>query len=531
MAAESPSHSGVAGRAGGAPADGSAGGDVDDGATDRSPLAAGKPAAARTSAAGKLDAGPAAADSVVSANDAEVGEADNGAGFGGDNGGGFAKAGTDAPATGDESAATAGASDAQAETGAGTTAASATKPTVGARAGAGSTSRAARKKGKSRISARTDPAAPAGPPSAAAQASADGTDDEPATEPGATTGEGEGPAAAVTELPAAGSRSKVPAARSADRTVITASVDSARSADADAATDADADAATGADAAAGGAVVGVPLARQPEGTEQLSSFVGSGRPAWTPMPVQPRHFGDKGVTVLGTTLTRRQTGIALAIVLALIVGLVLIVVNVFGSGGDKKGSTTARPVATAKGTKPAAVVPTPSQRTTAAASAPATSAPVSSAPADTGWAVTLPAGWSMYRDPTGFSVPVPAGVSISHQGSEVYFRKDYRLLIVDQTDQPQPDPVADWKRQEADRSGTYQDYQRIAIVPVDYFLKAADWEFTYTTSSGNPQHVVKRGLIAGPHQAYGISWFTSPADWAAGQKDLQLIYQGFQPRR
>jgi hypothetical protein len=114
----------------------------------------------------------------------------------------------------------------------------------------------------------------------------------------------------------------------------------------------------------------------------------------------------------------------------------------------------------------------------------------------------------------------------------VYFRKDNRLLIVDQTDQPQPDPVADWKNQEADRSGrVYRNYQRIKIVPVDYFVKAADWEFTYTTSSGNAQHAVKRGVITGPKQAYGISWYTSPQDWAGSLPDLQLIYQGFQPKR
>jgi hypothetical protein len=129
-------------------------------------------------------------------------------------------------------------------------------------------------------------------------------------------------------------------------------------------------------------------------------------------------------------------------------------------------------------------------------------------------------------------VPIPVGASISHQGSEVYFKKDNRLLIVDQTDQPQPDPVADWKNQEADRSGrVYRNYQRIKLVPVDYFVKAADWEFTYTTTSGNPQHAVKRGVITGPKQAYGISWYTSPQDWAASLPYLQLIYQGFQPRQ
>jgi eukaryotic-like serine/threonine-protein kinase len=81
------------------------------------------------------------------------------------------------------------------------------------------------------------------------------------------------------------------------------------------------------------------------------------------------------------------------------------------------------------------------------------------------------------------------------------------------------------------RGRVYRDYERIKIEPVDYFVKAADWEFTYTTSSGNPQRAVKRGVITeSGKQAYGISWYTSPDDWQDGLKDLQLIYQGFKPK-
>jgi hypothetical protein len=129
-------------------------------------------------------------------------------------------------------------------------------------------------------------------------------------------------------------------------------------------------------------------------------------------------------------------------------------------------------------------------------------------------------------------VPIPTGASISHQGSEVYIRKDNRLLIVDQTPHPQPDPVQDWKNQEAARSGrNYRNYQRIKIVAVKYWVKAADWEFTYTTAAGNPQHAVKRGVITSANQAYGLSWYTSPDDWAGSLRYLQLIYQGFQPKK
>jgi hypothetical protein len=293
----------------------------------------------------------------------------------------------------------------------------------------------------------------------------------------------------------------------------------------------------------------VPLARKPstatgkpaaEATSLLPAASGPampGRPAWTPMPVQPRTSGGNGVTVLGTTLNRRQTVIAGTILLAVIVVLILVASLLLFNRGDKTDNDRkggALPGASAaKPTRTGAAAPAqPTQRTTSAApsTGPASSAQVSSAPAG-GGGVTLPAGWYLYKDSTGFAVPVPTGASISRQGSEVYFHKGNRLLIVDQTDQPQPDPVADWTNQEASRRGKiYKNYQRIRIDPVDYFTKAADWEFTYTTSSGNPQHAVKRGVITGPHQAYGLSWYTSPGDWERGLADLKLIYQGFKPK-
>jgi hypothetical protein len=115
----------------------------------------------------------------------------------------------------------------------------------------------------------------------------------------------------------------------------------------------------------------------------------------------------------------------------------------------------------------------------------------------------------------------------------VYFTKNNRLLIIDHSERPKDDPVADWRAQEAERRNTkYRDYQRVRLVGLNYLGKAADWEFTYTTASGNPQHAVKRGFITTPgKQAYSISWYTSPDDWAASQKDLQVIYQGFKATR
>ncbi|RSM45888.1 hypothetical protein DMB66_50455 [Actinoplanes sp. ATCC 53533] len=260
------------------------------------------------------------------------------------------------------------------------------------------------------------------------------------------------------------------------------------------------------------------------------------RPAWQPMTVRTPSSGARGITVLGTTLTRRQTVIAIGVLVAvLLVALAVLVPLAFGDEqGDQAqdpGPAGVVPAASAAG-KPSTVPssapaggPAPA---TAKASAPASSAAGSKAPVT----ARVPNGWYLYQG-DGYSVPVPDGVSVRTQGTEVYFTKNNRLLIIDQTREPKPDPVADWEQQEDERRGSkYRDYQRINLGPLTYLGKAADWEFTYTTSSGNAQHARKRGFITTPgKQAYSISWYTSPDDWAASQKDLQVIYQGFKADR
>jgi hypothetical protein len=129
-------------------------------------------------------------------------------------------------------------------------------------------------------------------------------------------------------------------------------------------------------------------------------------------------------------------------------------------------------------------------------------------------------------------VPLPDGWTASTQGSERYLRdnkRSGRLLIVDQTSDPKGDPVADWRTQEQARRGSYRDYHKIRIEAADYWERAADWEFTYTSSNGNPLHVVKRGFVTSEDQAYGIHWSTSVDDWQANLGALKVILDGFRP--
>jgi hypothetical protein len=145
---------------------------------------------------------------------------------------------------------------------------------------------------------------------------------------------------------------------------------------------------------------------------------------------------------------------------------------------------------------------------------------------------TLPQGWVDYHDPSGFSVYVPAGWRQSKEGTIVYFRGNGRTLGIDQSDQPRPDPVADWTQQEQQRvgAGDFRNYTKVRLGPVDYFIKAADWEFTFDGSSTR-QHVNNRGVVATPVKAYGFWWQTPDSDWDAARPDLDLVFASFRPKQ
>lgn len=144
----------------------------------------------------------------------------------------------------------------------------------------------------------------------------------------------------------------------------------------------------------------------------------------------------------------------------------------------------------------------------------------------------LPAGYSWYRDPTGFSIGVPSGWQASHQGHLVYLRDpgSGRFLIIDQTTHPKPDPLADWQQQQASRRDSYPGYHLIRLQPVRYAQaeRAADWEFTYTNGN-QPVHVLNRNILASPHHAYALYWSTPASQWQASFHYFRAFAATFRP--
>ncbi|MEQ4301163.1 protein kinase [Plantactinospora sp. B6F1] len=222
------------------------------------------------------------------------------------------------------------------------------------------------------------------------------------------------------------------------------------------------------------------------------------------------------------------------VVLLLLALAVIVPLANGGSGEDDNGGTTGSTSAvepTAAGTK-APTTPTP------AATAP--SAQPSATPTGQPNQPQLPPGWRMHRDPTNFSVPVPEGWKMTREKTgpaadavRVWFRDPDgpRQLLIDQTNRPEPDPVADWKSKESYRRNNTVNYQRVGqIRAVDYWDKCADWDWLETVD-GVRVHVRNRGFVTAPDKAYAIRWDTAADEWDENLPNFQIIVDGFQPAK
>jgi hypothetical protein len=143
----------------------------------------------------------------------------------------------------------------------------------------------------------------------------------------------------------------------------------------------------------------------------------------------------------------------------------------------------------------------------------------------------VPEGYQLHQDPTGFSVAVPAGWTVEREGPRVYFHDpaSRAYLLVDQTDEPQPDPVADWQRQEPRVAQRMENYERLGeIGPVEYRgWQAADWEFVFGPGQGT--HVLNRNLVTSPDQAYALYWSVPSSQWDQLLPVHEQVLATFQP--
>ena len=242
-------------------------------------------------------------------------------------------------------------------------------------------------------------------------------------------------------------------------------------------------------------------------------------PAAVAAPGTGRRDRDRG---------RERRRILLAAAAAVVVIVAVVVSLVLTSNHSPGSHRAAPPAASHSGSASVRPSATPSARPTARPSV----RPSASA-SGSGGSAALPAGFQRFTNSTGFSIGVPDGWPVSHVGHYVYVRDPANsgiFLLIDQSDQPQPNALADWKQQAAARQNSYPDYRLLRLQSISYpqAEQAADWEFTY--DRGNvPVHILNRNVLANATHAYALYWSTPASDWSADYRYFQAFAATFRP--
>lgn len=259
---------------------------------------------------------------------------------------------------------------------------------------------------------------------------------------------------------------------------------------------------------------------------------GAGRPQEEEAGVgtRPGEWAGDGRPVPPGRRTRRGRMVAVLSIVLLIgaAGVVTFVLNnpSHRAGLTGTGKTTGRTTPSAKTPSTAS---TASTRSGSSGASPRQRDTASPTPSPGGAA--LPADFRRYEDDSGFSIGVPRGWKVSHDGGYVYVRDpgSSRYLLIDQTSHPKSDPLADWRQQDAYRRGSDNGYTRIRLAPVTgYFKKAADLEFLHS-SGGGKLHVLNRNILVNGHRAYALYWSTPASQWSGSRRYFDVFAASFRP--
>jgi eukaryotic-like serine/threonine-protein kinase len=245
----------------------------------------------------------------------------------------------------------------------------------------------------------------------------------------------------------------------------------------------------------------------------------SAAPAPAPAPALaslagPSRVGD-GV------LARRSPAVVVAAVVAVVALIVVAAWAAAGDGGGGDGSET-------DGGRDASSTTTAADEEASQTTATTAASTTTTTAADGG----VPEGWTRYRGPNGvYTIAHPAGWQVQPaDGPRVRIRdpETGSYLLIDWTDEPRSDPVADWRAQAQGFAERHEAYREIRIERFDYRnYNAAIWEFRYR-DEGVDLHVANLGFVA-RNRGYALYFQTHEDRWAGSQGTFDRLRESFRP--
>jgi len=172
-----------------------------------------------------------------------------------------------------------------------------------------------------------------------------------------------------------------------------------------------------------------------------------------------------------------------------------------------------------------------------AASGPAASASPAGTAASAGTAGGgVPANWTTYKDPLGWSIKMPPGwtaAPINVRGQSLTQLTDptetSTYLRVQRQGAPSTSPRAEWQSFAPDFAATVANYRQIKIVDVSDYrgYRSADWEFTFD-AGGTTLHAIDRMAVT-PNGTYALLYQTRATKFAGAQDQISAFLASFQP--
>ena len=238
-------------------------------------------------------------------------------------------------------------------------------------------------------------------------------------------------------------------------------------------------------------------------------------------PTAPRRSSDDGRRGLGALIVA-------AAVLAVVGGLAWALLAPGAPDGDGGGEIAAPGATTgptAEDTAPGRPSPTPTSSPDPSPSAsPSPSPSPTPSPTATDAEAAVPEGWETYEGAT-YTVAHPEGWSVREDTGNRIDLVDPdtgAYLRMDWTDDPKPDPEADWERQSDAFAESHEGYEEIRIEPVDYRdYDAAMWEYEYSEAGGR-FHAYNLGFVAGG-RGYALNYQTPASAW----DEMRDLFEGF----
>ncbi|MGW4644425.1 protein kinase domain-containing protein [Sphaerisporangium sp. NPDC004334] len=200
--------------------------------------------------------------------------------------------------------------------------------------------------------------------------------------------------------------------------------------------------------------------------------------------------------------------------------------QVAGSAAATSPSASPTPARTSSAGVPSSSPPSPSATPSASPSRPSPS------PSEAG--VALPEGWRPHTDALGFSVALPERwPEFGRDKTRVHFRMpgSRGFLLVDTTPWTAADPLTALREveEQAVARNRLPGYRLLSLRALTYRGRpAADWEFTWTMSSGRA-HVLDRAFATADGRQYTIYWHTTDATWKRDRPLFEMFVKSFRP--